>query len=85
MSPKIKNIVNATRFSFTSLVVILYFVVSFLFLFTNVWGDLLPNARLTIGLILLFFGAFRFYIAYRRYKSKKNHPHKQNNTNENVE
>lgn len=65
-----KKIVNKTRFSFTTLVVLLYFVVGFLFLFTEVWSDLLPNARNTIGIVLVLFGALRFYIAYKRYASK---------------
>jgi len=67
----IKRFVNTMRFYFTFLVVALYLVVGFLFLFTNVWADLIPKARIIIGLILMSFGMLRFYIAYKRYTTKK--------------
>jgi len=67
----IKRFVNNTRFYFTFLVVALYLVIGFLFLFTNVWSDLIPKARIAIGLILMVFGVLRFYIAYKRYNTKK--------------
>lgn len=67
----VSKIINNTRFLFTSAVVLLYFVIGVLFLFTNVWSDLLPQARAAIGSILILFGALRFYIAYRRYGTKK--------------
>ncbi len=67
---KIKRIINKTRFSFTILVFAFYLVVGFLFLFTDLWSDLIPKARITIGLILIFFGLLRVFIAYYRYKNK---------------
>jgi len=48
-----------------------YLTVAILFLFTDMWKDLIPAGRGLIGLILLLFGVFRFYIAYRRFRTKK--------------
>jgi cytochrome c biogenesis protein CcdA len=67
----IKGFVNNMRFYFTFLVVVLYLIVGFLFLFTDVWSDLIPKARIVIGLVLMSFGLLRFYIAYKRYNTKK--------------
>ena len=47
-----------------------YLVIGFLFLFTNIWGDLLPKGRFTIGIILILFGSLRFYVGYKRYQNK---------------
>jgi len=41
-----------------------------MFLFTDTWIDLLPKGRSVIGIVLILFGALRFYIAYRRYINK---------------
>lgn len=41
-----------------------------MFLFTDTWIDLLPKGRSIIGIVLILFGALRFYIAYRRYINK---------------
>lgn len=68
---KIKHKWNMLRFYLSFMLLSFYLTVSFLFLFTDMWGDLIPKGRTTIGLVLLLFGAFRFYVAYRRYKAKK--------------
>jgi|GEM_PF-1790590 cytochrome c biogenesis protein CcdA len=69
---KIRRFLNRTRFYFSFLLLAFYLVVGFLFLFTEIWSDLLPKARFTIGIILVLFGILRFYVAYRRFASKKN-------------
>jgi len=67
---KIKRIINKTRFYFSFLFLAFYITIGFLFLFTETWSDLLPKARITIGLILILFGFFRFYVSYRRFSGK---------------
>ncbi len=59
------------RFYLSFMLLSFYLTVAFLFLFTDMWKDLIPNGRGLIGIILLLFGAFRFFVAYRRFKTKK--------------
>jgi hypothetical protein len=47
-----------------------YLTIGSIFLFTDTWADLLPKGREIIGIVLILFGALRFYIAYRRYINK---------------
>ena len=61
-----------------------YLTVAFLFLFTDMWIDLIPQGRGIIGLVLFLFGAFRFYVSYRRYKSKKSRIEAIRHLNNNV-
>ena len=72
MSTKVafKNTLNKLRFYFSFLLFTFYLVIAFLFLFSDIWADMIPKGRGLIGLILLLFGGFRFYVAYRRYKNK---------------
>jgi hypothetical protein len=72
-SIKIKHGINHIRFYSSILVFLFYLVVAILFLFTNTWIDLVPNGRGTIALVLFLFGSFRFYIAFRRFNSKRLH------------
>ena len=67
---KIKKRWNALRFYLSFLLLLFYFVVGGIFLFSDIWADLLPQGRSIIGIILILFGALRFYIAYRRYATK---------------
>jgi uncharacterized membrane protein YidH (DUF202 family) len=48
-----------------------YLTVGFVFLFTEVWADLVPKGRYMIGLLLVLFGLLRFYVAYRRFNGKR--------------
>jgi len=50
---------------------VFYLVIAFLFLFTDTWGDLIPEKRGLIGLFLVAFAALRFYVSFKRYKGKK--------------
>lgn len=61
---------NRIRFYLSFLLLGFYLVVGILFLFTEIWADLLPQGRFVIGIVLILFGSVRFYIAYRRYKNK---------------
>ena len=67
---KLKHYSNKLRFYLSFLLLAFYIVIGYLFLFTDVWADLLPKGRNTVGIVLFLFGAFRFYIAYRRYINK---------------
>lgn len=67
---KIKKGWNVFRYCISFLLLTFYLTIALLFLFTNVWGDLITDYRKTIGLILLGFAALRFYVSFRRYKSK---------------
>ena len=62
---------NKLRLYLSFLLLAFYLVIACLFLFTDVWIDFLRNGRAYVGIVLLLFGAFRFYIAYRRYLNKK--------------
>lgn len=66
----VKKAYNKIRFYLSFLLLGFYFTVGFMFLFSDVWADLFPKGRATIGLILIAFGGIRFYIAYRRYAKK---------------
>jgi hypothetical protein len=68
---KVKKGINQLRFYSGFLLLGLYLTVGFVFLFTDVWADLVPKGRVLIGLMLVFFGALRFYIGYRRFISRK--------------
>jgi len=61
---------NRIRFYLSFLLLGFYLVVGILFLFTEIWADLLPQGRYTIGIVLIVFGAVRFYVALRRYRNK---------------
>lgn len=68
---KMKHTWNMIRYNLSFMLLSFYLTVAFLFLFSDMWIDLIPKGRGIIGLVLLLFGMFRFYVAYRRYKSKK--------------
>lgn len=67
---KLKHNWNKTRFYLSFLLLGFYLTIAFLFLFSDIWADLIPKGRALIGLILVLFGSLRFYVAYRRYKNK---------------
>ncbi|MGQ0829798.1 MAG: hypothetical protein ACT4ON_15535 [Bacteroidota bacterium] len=73
MSAKIiiKDTWNKLRFYFSFLLLAFYLLIAFLFLFSDIWADMIPKGRIVIGSILLVFAALRFYVAYRRYEHKK--------------
>ncbi len=62
---------NALRFFLSFFLLAFYLIIGALFLFTNVWADLLTKGRFITGLILTLFGILRFYVAYKRYANKK--------------
>jgi cytochrome c biogenesis protein CcdA len=61
---------NRLRFYSGFILLAFYLTVGILFLFTDVWADLLPKGRFLIGIILILWGILRFYVAYRRYINK---------------
>lgn len=67
---KLKYSWNRLRFYLSFLLLGFYLTIGILFLFTDTWIDLLPKGRGIIGIVLILFGALRFYIAYRRYINK---------------
>ena len=67
---KLKYYSNKLRFYLSFLLLVFYTVISYMFLFTDVWADLLPKGRNVVGIVLFLFGILRFYIAYRRYINK---------------
>lgn len=62
---------NIFRYFFSFFLLAFYLIVGGLFLFTEIWTDLIPKGRFIIGLILTLFGLLRFYVAYKRYANKK--------------
>lgn len=62
---------NVFRFFFSFFLLAFYLLVGSLFLFTDIWADLLPKGRFITGIILTLFGLLRFYVAYKRYANKK--------------
>ncbi len=46
------------------------------------WINLLPKGRGWIGLFFILFGLFRFYVAYRRYKNKRDRIKSLNDQNQ---
>lgn len=72
MSFKIKlHIVwNKIRLYLSFLLLVFYLIVGCLFLFSDIWVNILPQGRQVIGTVLVSFAALRFYIAYRRYRNK---------------
>lgn len=67
---KLKYSWNRLRFYLSFLLFAFYLTIGILFLFTDTWVDLLPQGRAIIGIVLILFGALRFYVAYRRYINK---------------
>jgi hypothetical protein len=67
---KLRKNINRFRFYLSFLLLGFYLTVGFVFLFTDVWADLVPKGRYLIGALLVLFGLLRFYIAYRRFSSK---------------
>jgi cytochrome c biogenesis protein CcdA len=61
---------NKLRFYLSFLLLTFYLTVGYMFLFTDVWADLLPKGRSIVGIILILFGILRFYVAYKRYTRK---------------
>lgn len=68
---KVQQLWNSFRFFFSFFLLAFYLIVGGLFLFTDLWADLLPKGRFITGLVLTLFGLLRFYIAYRRYATKR--------------
>jgi len=67
---KSRHIFNKVRFYSGFLLLAFYLGVGILFIFTDVWADLLPKSRFLIGIILILWGVLRFYVGYRRYIRK---------------
>jgi cytochrome c biogenesis protein CcdA len=67
----ITSVWNKLRFYLSFLLLFFYLIVGFLFLFSDIWASILPKGREIVGVALVLFGAFRFYVAYRRYKRKR--------------
>ena len=61
---------NKLRLYLSFLLLVFYIIVGCLFLFSDIWAGILPRGKEIVGAALLSFAALRFYIAYRRYKSK---------------
>jgi len=70
VSAKIRHVWNKLRFYLSFLLLAFYLIIGGVFLFSDVWADLLPSGRSIIGIVLILFGILRFYIAYRRYANK---------------
>jgi uncharacterized membrane protein YidH (DUF202 family) len=66
----IKHSWNKIRYYLSFVLFGFYIVVGGMFLFSDIWADLLPKGRSIVGIILILFGVLRFYIAYRRYVNK---------------
>ncbi len=66
----IKHGWNKTRYYLSFVLFAFYIVVGGMFIFSDIWADLLPKGRVLVGIILILFGLLRFYIAYRRYVKK---------------
>lgn len=82
-----KNTWNRLRFYISFLFLAFYLTIAFLFLFSDIWADIIPKGRAIIGLILFLYGSIRFYVSFRTYKNKraiiKNTKHaKQENASE---
>jgi len=58
---------------FESVMALLYLVISYMLLFTNLFGNAISsgNARLFLGILLGIYGIFRVFRAIRKYKSNK--------------
>ncbi len=67
---KIKHLWNKLLLQLSLFVLAFYLTIGFLFLFSDMWIDIVPKGREIIGSSLVVFGSLRFYIAYRRYKTK---------------
>lgn len=67
---KLKYSWNKLRFYLSFLLFAFYLTIGIMFLFTDTWVDLMPKGRSIIGIVLILFGALRFYVAYRRYINK---------------
>jgi hypothetical protein len=61
---------NKLRLYLSFLLLVFYLIVGFLFLFSDIWANILPKGRGLVGTILVVYACFRFYISYRRYKRK---------------
>jgi uncharacterized membrane protein YidH (DUF202 family) len=72
---RFRTAINKSRFYASFLLLAFYIIIGILFLFTGIWEDLLPKSRFAIGIVLILFGTFRFYVAYRRYVNKKSKLH----------
>lgn len=67
---KFKTSMNKLRYYLSYLLLGFYLVVGTIFLFSDVWADFIPAGRPLIGLLLILFGVFRFYVSYKRYLNK---------------
>jgi amino acid permease len=67
------HIWNKIRLYLSFLLFVFYLIIGILFLLTDTWIDFLPQGRGIIGSVLITYGVFRLYLAYRRYKNKHKH------------
>ena len=70
---KLKTSMNKLRFYLSFLLLGFYLTVGCIFIFSDVWADLLPSGRYVTGIILILFGVLRFYVSYKRYQNKNLH------------
>lgn len=68
---KIKHIWNSLLLQLSFFLLVFYLTVGALFLFSDIWADIVPKGREIIGGALILFACLRFYTAYRRYKTKR--------------
>jgi cytochrome c biogenesis protein CcdA len=67
---KYRHFINRLRFYSGYLLLAFYLTIGILFIFTDIWADLIPKGRALIGISLILWGILRFYVAYRRYINK---------------
>jgi hypothetical protein len=67
---RFRHFINKIRFYSGYLLLAFYLTVGILFIFTEMWADLIPKGRALIGISLILWGVLRFYVAYRRYINK---------------
>ncbi|MDF2437731.1 MAG: hypothetical protein K0Q95_2107 [Bacteroidota bacterium] len=67
---KYRHFINRFRFYSGYLLLAFYLTIGILFIFTEIWADLIPKGRALIGISLILWGILRFYVAYRRYINK---------------
>lgn len=62
---------NKLRLYLSFFLLAFYLIVGCLFLFSDIWVNILPEGREIVGAVLLAFATLRFFVAYRRYKHKQ--------------
>lgn len=66
---KVKHFWNKVRYQLSFVLLAFYLTIGCLFMFSDLWINIIPSGRNVIGFGLVTFAVLRFYVSLTRYQS----------------